>query len=275
MLPVVSHEVKTGRWPYVTVGLIGVNVLVFMFELSVGVRFVPFLQEWGLVPARVNAEITGHNLATVLTSMFLHVSVIHLVSNMWFLFVFGDVVEHALGRSWYAAVFLVSGFFGGVAILATSGGSPVPVVGASGAISGVMAASLVLWPRARLRLPGLLLLLFTGALTYEVLAARGTSVLVMAMAIVALSALLACLSARAAGGWVAGLLHGVQVPAVAVLALYLGIQVFNGLASLVDPAYGGSVGWWAHVGGFLAGASLAALAPRSLGLPGRGQAAGL
>ena len=68
MLPVVSHEVKTGRWPHVTVCLIGLNLIVFAFEATIGVRFVPFLQEWGLVPARVNAEITSHNLVTLGTS---------------------------------------------------------------------------------------------------------------------------------------------------------------------------------------------------------------
>ena len=99
----------------------------------------------------------AHNLVTVLTSLFLHVSVIHLAGNMWFLFVFGDAVEDALGTVWFLGLYLVSGFFGGMAILATTGSSPIPVVGASGAIAGVMAASVVLWPRARMRLPALLL----------------------------------------------------------------------------------------------------------------------
>ena len=152
MLPVVSHEVKTGRWPHATITIIGVNLLVFLFELSVGVRFVPFLQDWGLVPARVNAEISAHNLLTVLTSLFLHVSVIHLLGNMWFLFVFGDAVEDALGSAWFVGLYLVSGFFGGMAILATSGSSPVP-------LSAPAARSRASWapawslPKARMRLP--------------------------------------------------------------------------------------------------------------------------
>ena len=119
------------------------------------------------MPARVNAEITAHNLFTVLTSMFLHVSVIHLAGNMWFLFVFGDAVEDALGAMWFFGLYLVSGFFGGMAILATAGSSAVPVVGASGAISGVMAASLVFWPKARMRMPALLLVAFVDLLLLE------------------------------------------------------------------------------------------------------------
>ena len=94
MLPVTGHEVRTSSWPYVTVCLIGLNILVFAFEVTMGARFVPFLQQWGLVPGRVQAEVTMHNILTMGTSTFLHVSLIHLLGNMWFLFVFGDAVEH-------------------------------------------------------------------------------------------------------------------------------------------------------------------------------------
>ena len=117
MLPVYSHEAKTYRWPYATVTLIGINVLAFVFELSVGVRFVPFLQEWGLVPARVNAEVTSHNVLTLVTAMFLHVGWIHLIGNMWFLFVFGDAVEDAFGWRWFVAIYLLSGFFANIAFM--------------------------------------------------------------------------------------------------------------------------------------------------------------
>ena len=106
MLPVWSHEAKTYRWPYATIGLIGVNVLVFVFELSIGVRFAPFLQQWGLVPARVNSEVTVHNVLTIGTAMFLHTGWLHLIGNMWFLFVFGDAVEDAFGWRWFLAIYL-------------------------------------------------------------------------------------------------------------------------------------------------------------------------
>jgi len=262
MLPVVSHEVRTGRWPLVTICLVGLNLLVFLFELSVGARFVPFLQDWGLVAARVNAEITFHNLATVVSSLFLHVGTVHLLGNMWFLLVFGDAVEDALGPWWYLSLYLLGGFFGGMAILATSGGSPVPVVGASGAVSGVMAASLVLWPKARLRVPGILLLLFVLALLYALLRRVGLPGGVLAAPLVLAFCLLVAVLVHTAGGIVAAVVHGVQLPAAVVLGLYFGLQVFNGLLTLVSPAYGGSVGWWAHIGGFLSGAVLAFVAPK-------------
>jgi membrane associated rhomboid family serine protease len=262
MLPVTSHEVKTGRWPHVTVALIGVNVLVFLFEITVGARFIPFLQDWGMVPARINAEITAHNLLTVLTSMFLHVSVVHIGFNMWFLFVFGDAVEDALGGMWFLGLYLLSGFFGGMAILATGAASAIPAVGASGAISGVMAASLVFWPKARMRMPGAFLAAFVDLLLLERMAPAHVSAGVIVVALVSVTVLIIGVSAYLAGGLVAGAVHGTMVPAVAVLAIFVGEQLFNGMLSLVDPAYGAGVGWWAHIGGFASGAALAALAPR-------------
>jgi membrane associated rhomboid family serine protease len=262
MLPVTSHEVKTGRWPFVTVAIIGVNVLVFLFEVTVGARFIPFLQDWGMVPARINAEISAHNLLTVLTSMFLHVSVIHLGFNMWFLFVFGDAVEDTLGGVWFLGLYLVSGFFGGMAILATGASSAVPAVGASGAISGVMAASLVFWPKARMRMPGSFLAAFVDLLLLGRMTPAHVSTGVIVVVLMSVTVLIIGISAYLAGGLVAGAVYGNMVPAVVVLAIFVGEQVFNGMLALVDPAYGGSVGWWAHIGGFASGAALAALAPR-------------
>lgn len=263
MLPVVSHEVKTGRWPYVTVCLIGLNVIAFAFEASVGIRFVPFLQEWGVVPGRIQAEITTHNVFTVGSSMFLHVGFVHLLGNMWFLYVFGDAVEDAFGPWWYLGLYLASGFFGTMAFVATAGTSPLPVIGASGAVSGVMAASLVLWPRARLKTPGVLLLLFVLGLCYEILIVTGVPAFLLGgpfLFIVGVIGLL--LLTRTAGGFFAGLFHLVTIPAWAVLGLYVGLQLFSGLLVVVNPAYAGAVGYWAHIGGFAGGAILAWVFPK-------------
>lgn len=263
MLPVVSHEVKTGRWPYVTVCLIGLNVIAFAFEASVGIRFVPFLQEWGVVPGRIQAEITTHNVFTVGSSMFLHVGFVHLLGNMWFLYVFGDAVEDAFGPWWYLGLYLASGFFGTMAFVATAGASPLPVIGASGAVSGVMAASLVLWPRARLKTPGVLLLLFVLGLCYEILIVTGVPGFLLGgpfLFIVGVIGLL--LLTRTAGGFFAGLFHLVAIPAWAVLGLYVSLQLFSGLLVVVNPAYVGAVGYWAHVGGFAGGAILAWVFPK-------------
>ena len=263
MLPVVSHEVKTGRWPHVTVCLIGLNLIVFAFEATIGVRFVPFLQEWGLVPARVNAEITSHNLVTLGSSMFLHVSVIHLLTNMWFLYVFGDSVEDALGPRWYLLLYLTSGFFGSVAYLATSSGSATPVVGASGAISGVMAASLVMWPTARLKIPGIFLLVYTLLLLYQVLVLLGLPPLLLGGPLLfVLGSVVTMLMTREVGGFVSAMVRGVELPAYFVLGLFFGMQLWSGALVLVNPEYGGSVGWFAHIGGFVTGALFAYLFPK-------------
>lgn len=263
MLPVVSHEVKTRRWPYVSACLIGLNVIAFGFEASVGIRFVPFLQEWGVVPGRIQAEITVHNLFTVGSSMFLHVGFVHLLGNMWFLYVFGDAVENAFGPWWYLGLYLASGFFGTMAFVATAGASPLPVIGASGAISGVMAASLVLWPKARLKTPGIFLLLFVLGLFYEILVAAGIpSFLLGGPFLFVVSVVGLLLLTRNAGGFFAGLFHLVAIPAWAVLGLYVSLQLFSGLLVVVDPAYAGAVGYWAHIGGFAGGAILAWVFPK-------------
>jgi len=262
VLPVVSHEVRTGRWPYATVCLVGLNALALAFAVSLGPRFVPFLQQWGLVPARIEAEVTLHNVATVLTSTFLHVGVLHLVMNMWFLFVFGDVLEDALGPWWFLFLYVVSGFFGSMLYVATSGGSPIPAVGASGAVSGVMAATLVLWPGARLRLPGMLLVLFVASFMLTVALALGVTAWTSLAAVVGVvAALFVLLLRREAGGLWRGLIGGIRVPAWLVLGLYIGLQLYSGVLVLVSPSYGASFGYWAHVGGFAAGAALAWLFP--------------
>lgn len=264
VLPVVSHEVRTGRWPYATVCLIGLNVLALAFAVSLGPRFVPFLQQWGLVPARIQAEVTAHNVVTVATSTFLHVGVLHLVMNMWFLFVFGDVLEDAMGPWWFLFLYLVSGFFGSMLYVATAPGSPIPAVGASGAVSGVMAAALVLWPAARLRLPGALLIVFVLSFALTVLVEVGVTARVpLAVAAAAVTLAVALLLRREAGGLLAGLVGGIRVPAWLVLGLYIGLQLSSGVLVLVSPVYGASFGYWAHVGGFATGALLGWLFPSS------------
>jgi membrane associated rhomboid family serine protease len=258
VLPVVSHEVKTRRWPYVTVCLIGLNIIAFGFEASVGTRFVPFLQEWGVVPGRIQAQIGTHNLLTVGSSTFLHVGFVHLLGNMWFLYVFGDAVEDAFGPWWYLGLYLASGFFGTMAFVATAGASPLPVIGASGAVSGVMAASLVLWPRARLKTPGIFLLLFALGLLYEVLVVADVPSLLLGGPLLFIAGVIgAMLLARHAGSFFAGLFHLLAIPAWAVLGLYVSLQLFSGLLVVVNPVYAGAVGYWAHIGGFAAGAVLA------------------
>jgi len=269
MLPVYSHEARTHRWPYATIALIGVNVLAFAFELSVGPRFVPFLQEWGLVPARVNTEVTLHNILTIATAMFLHVGWIHLIGNMWFLFIFGDAVEDAFGWRWFLTIYLLSGFFANVAFMVATASSSTPAIGASGAVAGVMGASLVLWPTARLKIFSLALYLWLFYLCYEVMLAIGVPGIALGGAVLFVLSTLGSLvwyavsRGRRTGQSVGQtLLVALTLPAWVVLGLFFLTNLWSGALSVVSPAYGGAVGWWAHIGGFVAGALFARLFPR-------------
>jgi membrane associated rhomboid family serine protease len=139
--------------PVVTRALILLSVLAFVFELVLGPERGAFVVGWGVIPARVMAVFTGQEpvavLATLLTSMFLHAGWLHLIGNMWYLWIFGDNVEDRLGHAGFLAFYLASGVASAAMHIAINPGSPVPTVGASGAIAGVLGAYLVLFPRAR------------------------------------------------------------------------------------------------------------------------------
>ncbi len=129
--------------PFVTVTLITINALVFLFEMSLPspVRQA-FINQYGLVPIRFT-------WTSVLTSMFLHASWSHVIGNMWFLWIFGDNVEDRFGHARYLVFYLLCGLVGAVVQTVTAPDSYVPTVGASGAIAGVMGAYFVLYPRSR------------------------------------------------------------------------------------------------------------------------------
>ena len=152
-----------------TVVLIIVNTLVFLYELTLPQRLEnAFFMSYAMVPARVTHLIGAPNvplqvaLAPLLTSMFLHGGWLHLIGNMWFLWVFGDNVEDRLGHFSYLIFYLVCGVGAGLSHLVFNLGSTVPSLGASGAISGVLGAYIVLYPRARvLTLMPLIIFWFT------------------------------------------------------------------------------------------------------------------
>ena len=133
-----------GRTPVVTYVLIAINVAVFGYEVSLGSHLDKFIYTWGLVPARFVP-------ATVLTSMFLHGGLLHVVGNMWFLHIFGDNVEDRMGPALYLPFYLVAGAVACVAQVVMNPDSTMPMVGASGAIAGVTGAYMVYYPRARVR----------------------------------------------------------------------------------------------------------------------------
>jgi membrane associated rhomboid family serine protease len=130
--------------PFVTIALIVVNVLVFLYELSLGEPYLEqFLLYWGLVPA-------AFSWVAVLSSMFLHGGLMHVGSNMLFLWIFGDNVEDRMGHGRFVAFYLLCGAAAALAQTAMSPDSIVPMVGASGAVAGVMGAYFVLYPHSRI-----------------------------------------------------------------------------------------------------------------------------
>ncbi len=217
MIPI--KDTVPGRNPPLAVyTLIALNVLTFALELTMPEeareRLFYFL---GMVPARYThpewAEWIGFPVDDYwpfLTSMFLHGGWLHLIGNLWTLWIFGDNVEDRMGPFRFLAFYLLCGLVAGITHALTNASSTVPTVGASGAIAGVMGAYFVLYPRARVLtlIPILIFPLF------------------------------------------------LEVPAVVFLAVWFLAQVFSGTLALASSSEVGGIAWWAHGGGFLAGAVL-------------------
>lgn len=152
-------SIPSSRTPIVTIGLIVVNLLVFFYELSLGpIALAQFTLRYGTVPAALD-------WTSLLTSMFLHGGWMHVLGNMWFLWVFGDNIEDTLGHFNYLLFYLLCGFAGGLAHVALSPGSATPAIGASGAISGVMGAYLLKFPRSQVKT---LIFIFVLVTTFDV-----------------------------------------------------------------------------------------------------------
>jgi membrane associated rhomboid family serine protease len=129
--------------PYITVTIIVLNALAWFLELSLPRDVLPlFLQVYGVVPAQLHA-------LTLLTSMFLHGSWMHVIGNMWYLWIFGDNVEDRVGHGRFIVFYLLCGIAAALGQVVIDPGSTLPTIGASGAIAGVMGAYFVLYPRSR------------------------------------------------------------------------------------------------------------------------------
>jgi membrane associated rhomboid family serine protease len=129
--------------PVVTISLIALNILVFVYELSLGRAVDAFTLYWGLVPV-------AFSWVTVFTSMFLHGGLLHVAGNMLYLWIFGDNVEDRMGHGRFLVFYLLCGVAAALAQTITAPDSVVPMVGASGAIAGVMGAYFVLYPKSRI-----------------------------------------------------------------------------------------------------------------------------
>ncbi len=156
MFPIRDHN-PSERTPYVTWALITVNVAVFLsyypalFQDERALGF--FFFEWGLVPADASP-------ASFVTSMFLHGGPMHLIGNMLFLWVFGDNLEDQMGHTGFLGFYLMSGLLAAAAQFVTDPTSTIPMVGASGAIAGVMGGYLLLFPKARVDILIILIIIF-------------------------------------------------------------------------------------------------------------------
>ncbi len=234
MIPI-SDSVRARSFPYVNVAIILVNILVFMYEVVLSGQVIRgnlteldrFIFEWGNIPActfdalgrgvdltvreqSFCAGVQDQPLLTVFSAKFMHGGWLHIAGNMLFLWIFGDNVEDAMGHARYLVFYLLAGVLAALAHGVLNADSVTPAIGASGAISGVMGAYIVLFPRATVRV--LIGLIFIP----------------------------------------------LPLPAFMLIGFWFVMQVFAGVSSLGPETVGagGGVAYFAHIGGFVAGALL-------------------
>jgi membrane associated rhomboid family serine protease len=161
MIPLRDDQARH-RFTAINILLIAVNLAVFLYEISLGDGLGHFVDTYAMVPARlasIGGAATSHlaiidrtsPLITLVTSMFLHGGVLHIAGNMLYLFIFGAAVEEAMGAARYLAFYLVAGIVSALAMAMVMPQSHVPVIGASGAIAGVLGAYFILHPGGRIR----------------------------------------------------------------------------------------------------------------------------
>jgi membrane associated rhomboid family serine protease len=159
MIPIRDHNPATRR-PYVTYALIAINVAIFAATLPLYAddrALMAFYDGYAIIPADIS---TGSRWAGLFTSMFLHGGLMHLAGNMLFLFIFGDNLEDEMGHGGFLAFYLASGIGAALAQAFSAPWSEVPMVGASGAIAGVMGGYLLLFPKARVDVLIILVIFF-------------------------------------------------------------------------------------------------------------------
>ena len=142
-------ENPTTTTPYVTYVLIALNAAIFLLEVTLGEDALNRVyHSFGVVPAALIADPVGRSF-TLLSSMFLHGGWMHLIGNMWFLYIFGDNIEDRLGKPLYVVFYLASGIAAAALQVAIQPASPIPTIGASGAIAGVLGGYALIYPQAR------------------------------------------------------------------------------------------------------------------------------
>ncbi|MFH1529335.1 MAG: rhomboid family intramembrane serine protease [Pseudomonadota bacterium] len=155
MIPI-RDNIKASRTPWVTYLIVLANLAAFVYELKLGDGVDAFIRQYGLVPWKLTRgiEVTGlrfqDHVAPWFSSMFLHGGWLHVIGNMWFLWIFGDNVEDRLGPGKFLVFYLAGGLAAGMGQVAADPLSQIPMVGASGAMSAVLAGYVLLYPRARI-----------------------------------------------------------------------------------------------------------------------------
>ena len=213
MIPL-RDTIRSRTIPYVNFTLIVLCGVVFLYELSLGERVEPFMRTMAVTPASVSSTLFHGDLSisallTLVTSMFLHGGWLHLIGNMVYLYVFGDNVEDSLGHAGYLLFYILAGIAAALTEVAFRPDSYVPLIGASGAIAGVLGAYFLLFPRARVTTIIPLFIFFPI----------------------------------------------VEVSAFFFLGFWFVMQFLQGTLGS-GAAVEGGVAWWAHAGGFVAGAVL-------------------
>ncbi|HXN54796.1 MAG TPA: rhomboid family intramembrane serine protease [Myxococcales bacterium] len=221
MIPL-RDTIRSRTAPVVTVGLIVLNVLIYLHEVALGPLLPRFVHAYGLVPYRFVfwTELGGDPLDAarflpLLTSMFWHGGFLHLAGNMLYLWIFGDNIEDRLGHVRFFFFYLISGVCAALVQVYFDPRATLPTVGASGAIAGVLGAYLVTFPRSRI------------------------------LAFVPIFFL----------PWL------VEIPAVIYLAFWFLLQLGSAVLDSASPSHAhmGGIAFWAHTGGFVAGILLVKL----------------
>ena len=155
MIPI-RDAIRSKNFPAVNFIIIGLNIIIFLWQLAQGPHLKEALYLYGIVPLRYSdPELAAHftrlqQYLPFLSSMFLHGGFLHIIMNMWFLYIFGDNIEDRLGHIRYLIFYLFCGLAAGLVHLLTNWNSNIPTIGASGAISGIMGAYLLLYPRSKI-----------------------------------------------------------------------------------------------------------------------------
>ena len=208
--------IPSRTFPFVTVSLIIINLVVFFYELSLGEDLNTFLNTFSIIPSRFQNLVIQPPIQllplgfSLFSSVFIHGGWMHVIGNMWYLWIFGDNIEDSTGHWRFLIFYILCGMLAGIMHILMNPFSTIPTIGASGAIAGVMGAYFLLFPKSKI-----LTLIFIFIF-----------------------------------------IQIIEIPAVFFLGFWILLQFISGSMSKGLVESGGGVAWWAHIGGFLVGLTL-------------------